>query len=278
MKKLQKGFMVPLVIIIIALLIIISGGYYYTKKSGYISDNKPSDIIQPNNPTINSISPSTGPIGTIVELRGTNLAGFEGDLDAVIENSKGETAILLGTNRAITDPNLIKVKIESKLCKANNSYSGLFCTSYLDITPGVYKISTSPWGESSNKVQFTVIPDTMMNLFLYIQDKNYVATSSCSVTKKITYLVPKTTEVADASLKILFSKELASYGVYKSVSIANGVAKIMLESDLTPSGSPISGLSSCESSHLLSILHDTLTQYSSIKSIELLSPAGSIMF
>ncbi len=117
-----------------------------------------------------------------------------------------------------------------------------------------------------------------MDLALYIQDKTQVEKSSCSVTKKVIYKVPKTTAVADASLKILFAEELSKYAVYKSVSIVNGVAKVMLESEYTPAGYPIGALSSCESSHLFAVLKDTLTQYSSIKSVELYSPRGIIVF
>ncbi|MFA7252295.1 MAG: hypothetical protein WC027_00345 [Candidatus Paceibacterota bacterium] len=117
-----------------------------------------------------------------------------------------------------------------------------------------------------------------VELILYIQDKTQVATNSCSITHQVVYKIPKTTAVADASLRILFNGELFSYGSYKSVTIVNGVAKVMLESNLTKAGKPIGSLSSCESSHLLSVLRDTLTQYDSIKSVELLSPQGSIQF
>lgn len=118
----------------------------------------------------------------------------------------------------------------------------------------------------------------VMDLSIYIQDKSYVATSSCSVTKEVIYKVPKTTAVADTSLKILFNDELSTYGVYESVSIVNGVAKVMLVSNMTSAGTSVSSLSSCESSHLSSVLEDTLTQYSSIKSVELWSPQGLIQF
>lgn len=118
----------------------------------------------------------------------------------------------------------------------------------------------------------------MMNLNLYIQDKELAKTKDCSATNKISYQVPKTTAVADTSLKILFADELSMYGVYKSVAISNGVAKIMLASDMTSKGYPIGSLSSCESSHLVSVLTKTLTQYSTVKSIELYSPKGKIEF
>jgi hypothetical protein len=123
----------------------------------------------------------------------------------------------------------------------------------------------------------TVSSETM-SLTLYVQDKEIAQKSDCGVTKKVIYQVPKTTAVADASLKILFGDELSQYGVYKSVSITNSVAKVMLVSDNMPSGFPITALSSCQISHLTSVLKDTLTQYSTIKSVELYSPRGKIEF
>ena len=107
-------------------------------------------------PLIVSITPSSGPIGTVVELKGKNLAGFEGDLDAVLENSKGEIAFLPGIGQVPRADQTIRVKIESKLCKSNNSYSGLPCKDYLSIMPGKYFIYSLPWNKQSNKVQFTV--------------------------------------------------------------------------------------------------------------------------
>jgi len=124
----------------------------------------------------------------------------------------------------------------------------------------------------------TATSSDLMSLTLYIQNKEVAKTSDCGVTKKVIYQVPKTMAVADASLKILFGGELSDYGVYKSVSISNGVAKVELESENTPLGFPMSSLSSCQSSHLMSVLKDTLTQYSTIKSVELYSPRGKIEF
>jgi hypothetical protein len=121
----------------------------------------------------------------------------------------------------------------------------------------------------------------LMSLTLYIQNKEIARTSDCGVTQPVVYQVPKTLAVADASLKILFASgigELSKYGIYKSVSISNGIAKVMLASELTPEGRPIGGLSSCESSHLMSVSRDTLTQYKNIKSVEIYSPKGKIEF
>lgn len=109
-----------------------------------------------NYPIINSIDKSSGPVGTIVTLKGVNLAGFEGDFDAWIENSVGERGFLRGIYTGPVKEQQIKVQITEKVCKQNTGYSGLPCTSYLTITPGVYKIYTSPWGKNSNKINFVV--------------------------------------------------------------------------------------------------------------------------
>ncbi len=118
----------------------------------------------------------------------------------------------------------------------------------------------------------------MMALTLYVQDKEAARTKDCGVTIKETRLVPKTTAVADTSLKMLFASELSQYGTYKSVSISNGIAKVELQNNKTASGNPISSLSSCEIIHLTSVLNTTLTQYPTINSVELYSPEGKIEF
>ena len=130
---------------------------YFIQKSPLDAGNN-SHAEESKLPIIQSISPASGSIGTIIELSGINLAGFEGDLDAIIENSKGETAYLNGIGAVPRDDKKIRVKIDSKICKKNNSYTGDTCTSYLTITPGVYYIYTSPWGNISNKVEFKVTP------------------------------------------------------------------------------------------------------------------------
>lgn len=191
--KPTKGFVIPLLLLVIVMLISVGAYVYLQSKLPIVSDESVSPVActadakqcsdgsyvgrtGPNcefvcpevatntgtstststYPVINSIKPNFGPIGTVIELRGTDLTGFEGDLDAVIENSKGETAVMAGMNSFTVDKNLIKVKIESKICKTNNSYSGLPCESYLSIAPGIYNIYAFPWGKESNKVQFTV--------------------------------------------------------------------------------------------------------------------------
>ena len=141
---------------------------------------------------------------------------------------------------------------------------------------GIY-IYTEKKGVVSN-TNLNKATEELMSLSLYVQDKETAKTSYCGVTQKVTYQVPRTTAVADTSLKILFENELAQYGVYESVNISNSIAKVILASHNTPDGYPIGSLSSCESGHLLSVLRDTLTQYPEIRSIEVHSPEGKIEF
>jgi len=118
----------------------------------------------------------------------------------------------------------------------------------------------------------------LMPVSLYIQDKEVALNSDCRVTKKVTYDVPLVSNIPDESLKLLFDDELSQYGVYDSITIVDGLAKVMLKSDKTPEGRPISGLSSCESGHLLSVLRDTLTQNNLITEVELYTAYGQIEF
>jgi len=106
-------------------------------------------------PKITSVTPSSGPVGTVVELKGKSFSGFEGDKYAWIENSKGEKGIIYGDTKVATD-SYIKFTLASKYCTADTSYSGNPCPSYISITPGAYKIYVMPWGTLSNKVTFTV--------------------------------------------------------------------------------------------------------------------------
>lgn len=118
-----------------------------------------TDLIVEENlpPYINNISPASGPVGTMISLNGENLAGFEGDLDAWIESSAGDRAYLPSASSSYPRTDLITVKIESKLCKQSNSYTGNPCAEFMSITSGKYKIYTTPWGKASNKVEFEVI-------------------------------------------------------------------------------------------------------------------------
>jgi len=105
-------------------------------------------------PTITSISPDSGPIGTEVEIRGCNFVGFEGDLNAWIENGQGVSGILYGKEGSTYK--FIKVILGSPLCQSDNSYSGLPCKEWLTLTSGAYKIYVAAWQKTSIGVNFTI--------------------------------------------------------------------------------------------------------------------------
>lgn len=126
--------------------------------------------------------------------------------------------------------------------------------------------------------KLSVSEEEMMEITLFIQDKNMAQMSDCGATYKTTRQIPKTTGVLNASLEILFQEELAQYGEYDSVKIEAGIAQVRLKNSLTAKGVPISSLSSCEVGRLLSVLEDTLTQYPGVSAVELFSPEGKVVF
>ncbi len=149
---------------------------------------------------------------------------------------------------------------------------------YISNNPTLNTLVNSP---DENSVIATTPVEKMselMPLDIYIQNTDAAKMNDCRATQKVSYKVPKNPNVADISIRILFAKELAKYGTYESVTVSNGIAKINLQSDLTPNGIQISSLSSCEIGHLLSVLKNTLTQYSNIQSVVLYSPKGKIDF
>lgn len=135
---------------------------------------------------------------------------------------------------------------------------------------GVFYYFHSPQGEPAMT--------TEMSVDVYIQDKEIAAASDCSTIKKIAVQIPKTSDIADASLAFLFGEELAQYGEYDHVEVAGNVAKVFLKNSILPSGAPISSLSSCQVGHITSVLEGTLTQYGEIEFVELYSPEGKVEF
>src|SRR3989344_5337789 len=107
-------------------------------------------------PVITSITPSSGPVGTTIEVHGCNFLGFEGDKEIWFTNNKGEKGFLNGQMDAATRASntITRVTLEQKLCQIN-SYSGLQCP-LMELVPGVYTVYSNSWGGNSNAVNFTV--------------------------------------------------------------------------------------------------------------------------
>ena len=315
MKKYKGGGILTLLLEIIGLLIIVVGAYLYLRTNSNVLDDlvQKNDRDNVTNVitsgkcglTITSQSPNSltsfplvikGLIdNTNSQDLGCSWQMFEGQagnaqlysktinndwkkigvmMPVIVENwTSNKTIFSVGLNFnnediGLSDGTLLKVVF------IEENASGIPPVDTYEF-PLVFSVKTSGTIDGTNGTGSSI---ETISLNLYIQDKEIAKTKDCGVTKKVIYQVPKTSAVADASLKILFANELSQYGVYKSVVVSNGLARITLASSNTPSGRPISGLSSCESSHLMSVLQDTLTQYSSIKKVEIYSPKGKIEF
>jgi hypothetical protein len=131
-------------------------GYEEGKQTPLVSQNLPPTCTdqQEGTPVITSLSSYSGSVGTKLEIKGCNFAGFEGDKNAWIEDSKGVKGILYGETGSTNK--LLKVTLKSSLCQEDTSYSGLTCPTFLTLTPGTYKIYTIPWGKKSNEAAFTI--------------------------------------------------------------------------------------------------------------------------
>ncbi len=172
----NKGFVYIILIVLVGIL-----GYITLIKKSAITTQSPSNsAVSKNSSTtqpetavsqslpatcidqfeakavITSLSSYSGPVGTQLEIRGCNFAGFEGDKNAMIENAQGTKGVLFGESGSTAK--LVKVILKSPLCEQNNSYSGLPCSAYLNLIPGTYKIYITPWDTNtkSNVATFTI--------------------------------------------------------------------------------------------------------------------------
>jgi len=113
-------------------------------------------------PKIDSINPTSGPKGTIVEIRGKGLSGFEGDLDVYFERADGKKTMLTDTFGSYqkTGGTLLKAVVEEP-CQEGETvygrYSGIASVcDYVELTPGTYNVYAEPWGVKSNVVTFEI--------------------------------------------------------------------------------------------------------------------------
>jgi len=134
----------------------------WSKSSKDSSNNSvDSATTTEDTPVITSITPNHGPKGTIVDIHGKNLNGFEGDLIVTFESSSGVKFVLNDTqHRGSTTDIVVAVKEpcqKGETVYADYSGKASICD-YHEMTPGVYKVYTSPWGKTSNISTFTVLP------------------------------------------------------------------------------------------------------------------------
>ncbi len=107
---------------------------------------------------ITSVTPSSGPVGTTIEVQGCNFLGFESDKILWFMNSGGMKGVLHGESDPATRTSntVMRVTVPQTLCQNDNSYSGLPCSAFLNFVPGVYTVYSSSYGGNSNAVNFTV--------------------------------------------------------------------------------------------------------------------------
>jgi cytoskeletal protein RodZ len=178
MKKLQKGFVVPLVLIIIALAIV---GIYWstqahdnTKLSTSTStpevnktinqDNSKNQSTQTTNNTtnnqsklsINSVNPSSGPIGIKITITGE---GFVSTANTVHFGLETNTVDAMGTIYTVTSSSnntlVFQVPANDKpMCPESSPQCPIRLPT--PITPGIYYLFISNANGKSNTLTFKV--------------------------------------------------------------------------------------------------------------------------
>ncbi len=130
-------------------------------------------------PYISSIAPSYGPKGTVVEIKGSVLSGFESDVYFFFERSDGKVVRLSGVVplHAVEGTQTASVVLKEPCQKGEivgGDYSGIPNPCYyVQLTPGIYKVYTRPWGTKSNEVEFTITPQDESTGWKTYHQKNY---------------------------------------------------------------------------------------------------------
>jgi hypothetical protein len=109
-------------------------------------------------PVITSISPTSGPVGSKVEIRGCNLAGFEGDQIAIFERSDGKKLTFYGSGY---NEKMMTVTVADNCPTGSETgrYSGITSScETIQALPGTYRVYVITWGDEfkSNSATFTV--------------------------------------------------------------------------------------------------------------------------
>ena len=128
----------------------------------------PSDVNPDSEtPYIGSIYPNSAPVGTTLNITGSNLTGFEGDVYFFFERADGKVVRISGKVTTHTSGDAIGAQNATLVLKepcepgqtVYGDYSGIPSTcDYVQLTPGNYKVYTTPWSKTSNVIDFTVIP------------------------------------------------------------------------------------------------------------------------
>lgn len=175
---------------IVVVIVLVAGGWWYLNQSSAPATSETTQLptaqqkTNPGNstasnpttqpasncvvqdkfkPLITSIVPSSGPVGTRVQINGCNLSGFEADLNATFARSDGAIIPLYGgtlyrKNIEAAEPQSMAVTFQT-YCPSGSViglYSGLEqkCTT-VEATPGVYQVYVVTPEGTSNTVSFT---------------------------------------------------------------------------------------------------------------------------
>ena len=175
-----KGFVslgILLAIILGVVVVVVGGGAYYAMQSQTTSPSPQEQASNTPTPTcagrdsmapyILSITPTSGPVGSKVTIKGCNLSGFEGDVGVTFERSDGKkigvaegtlyrTVIDVAEEQTITGTITTACPMGSKV----GLYSDLpTACETVEVTPGTYAVYTNTparGGSKSNSVTFTV--------------------------------------------------------------------------------------------------------------------------
>jgi len=112
--------------------------------------------------SINSIQPSSGPIGTTLTITGSGFkqgSAFIGDSNDTVWITNGSVKGVLGSYQAQSDTS-ITARISGAVCEVNNAYSGLPCSSLMTLNPGSYWIYVANGNGTSNSEPFTITATT----------------------------------------------------------------------------------------------------------------------
>lgn len=147
------------------LFILVSYFYLETTNSNSIETEIKKEVSveesEEPKPKILFINPTSTVAGSVVEIHGVNLGGFEGDMIATFERSDGKVVNLDSLLPHTSTTTVIKVKVAPP-CKEGETvyapYSGRPSKcDYFEFTPGTYKVYTSPWGKKSNVLPFEIV-------------------------------------------------------------------------------------------------------------------------
>ena len=155
MKNLQRGFVkFPVVVTIIAILIFGGGIYLYAHNN---QKNK-STAVGSNSgiPLLNSITPSSGPTGTQINLTGAGLASQ--DIQILINGKYGiGGSPTQSANNTSLSFNLPGTMYPIPGCE-NSTHPGTCDALPMPIEPGQYSISVKNSNGTSNSLLYTVPP------------------------------------------------------------------------------------------------------------------------